>query len=67
MLVGSAEDPYFGGQDAAFFQQLQGANASRSQSVVFPPESGGAAGNQIGSSVLFDQVVYPWLQTLGNT
>lgn len=64
LLVGSAEDAYFGGQDAAFFQQLKGANATRSQSVVFPPESGAAASNQIGSAILYEEVVYPWLQGL---
>lgn len=64
LLVGSAEDAYFGGQDAVFLQQLQGANNTRSQSVVFSPESGAAAANQIGAAALYEQVVYPWLQGL---
>ncbi len=64
LVVGSAEDANFGGQEAAFIQQLRGPNATRSKSVVFAPETGGAAALQVGANVLYEQVVYPWLSGL---
>lgn len=62
LVLASAEDANFGGQEADFFAALPAAVRDKSKLVTFAPNSGAASTLQLGSGVTYDAEVFPWLQ-----